>query len=79
MNRCREHLALLRSFRVNVRVFQLSKSGILFRLLRNVFGSIPFQTAYHTDKGAIKALREGIRGKVSLMYFFVNCCAPVSW
>jgi len=55
-----EHLALLRSFCVNVRVFQLSKSGILFRLLRNVFGSIPFQTAYHTDKGAIKALREEI-------------------
>lgn len=64
-----EHLALLRSFCVNVRVFQLSKSGILFRLLRNVFGSIPFQTAYHTDKGAIKALREEIgKGKPDVLF-----------
>lgn len=56
-----EHLTLLRSFCKNVRVFHLSKSGILFRLLRNVFGSIPFQTAYHTDKAAIKALNEEIK------------------
>ena len=51
-----EHLAVLKEFCAEVTVYRLHKAGIIRRLLWNVFGRIPFQTAWHFDAGAEKKL-----------------------
>lgn len=52
-----EQLAVLQAFCAHVTVYPLKKTGIVWRLLWNVFGSVPFQTAWHFDAGAEKKLR----------------------
>lgn len=48
------------SFCDGVTVFPLKKTGILLRLVRNVLGRLPYQTAYHFDKEADEILRKKI-------------------
>lgn len=52
--------AVLETFCASVTVYRLSKAGIYGRLLANVFGRIPFQTAWHSDAGADRKLSEEI-------------------
>lgn len=52
--------AVLETFCASVTVYPLSKAGIYGRLLANVFGRIPFQTAWHSDAGADRKLAEEI-------------------
>lgn len=56
-----EQLAVLRTFCAHVSVYRLKKAGIVWRLLWNVFGDIPFQTAWHFGSGAEKRLLAEIR------------------
>jgi len=42
----KEHLEHIESFVAKVYLFRLSKAGIIFRLLKGIFSSIPFQVLY---------------------------------
>lgn len=65
-----ENLAVLEAFCTRVTVYPLNKAGILWRLLWNVLGDIPFQTAWHFDAGAEqKLLAEIERQKPDVLFY----------
>jgi len=57
----KEHIEILRAFCKEVTVYPLHKAGIILRLMLNVFGKIPFQTAWHYDIGANQKLLDEIQ------------------
>lgn len=55
-----ESLNVLRAFCKHVVIFPLGKTGIYSRVLKNVLGRIPFQTAWHYDVEAEKKVQQEI-------------------
>lgn len=65
-----EHLQVLRGFCKHITVYPLGKPGIFLRLLANIAGNIPFQTAWHFDAGAEKKLRDCISAAAPDVLFY---------
>lgn len=66
----KEHVEILRAFCKEVTVYPLHRVGILLRLALNVFGKMPFQTAWHFDTGANQKLVDEIqRVRPDVMFY----------